>query len=180
MVQLFKGVFMKYNNSVSLEEELIQSIRGYSGYQKTESREKTDKRLREYLASEIKQIEKVFLKISKRVTKQGNLTIADSINRLINQLKNLIETLNNPTYNNSPFFNSTLVNSNILSQLYEYESLLTHHISILTDEVSELQKIDEISETNEFLNHLFDVVDNLNQIIMEREFLLARGSDNNI
>ena len=88
---------MKYNNSISLEEELIQSIRGYSGYKKTESREQTDKRLREHLASEIKKIEKSFFKISNRISKHGNINIADTINRLIDQLKNLIEE--NPNTN---------------------------------------------------------------------------------
>ena len=44
---------MNYNNNVSLADVLIKSIRGYSGYQEIEVREKTDKRLREYLTSEI-------------------------------------------------------------------------------------------------------------------------------
>ena len=167
---------MKYDDGVSLEEELIQSIRGYSGYQKVESREKTDKKLREYLASEIKKIEKLFHKISNRVSKQGNINVADTIDKLISQLKNLIEALNKPTYNNSSFFNHVPFDSSMLSQLYQFESLLKHHITILTEEVTELEKIEEFSETDEFLNHLFDVIDNLNQIIMEREFLLTGES----
>ena len=168
---------MKYNDSITLEEELIQSIQGYSGYQKVESREITDKRLREYLVSEITKTEKLFLEISYRIT---NPAISDTLNKLINQLKNLIETLTRPTYNNSPLFNHAALNSNTLSQLYQYESLLKHHVAILTDEIPDLETIEEISETNEFLNHLFDVIDNLNQILMEREYLLIGGNDENM
>jgi len=166
---------MKYNNGFSLEEELMQSIRGYSGYQKSEEREKTDKRLREYLASEIKKIEKIFLKFSIRISKQGNTEIADTINRLVKQLKILIESLDQPNYNVTSF-NHTSLNSDTLYQLYQYETLLKHHVDILTDEISEFERIEEISETDEFLNHLYDVIDNLQQILLEREYLLAGGS----
>lgn len=171
---------MKNNNYVSLEKELIQSIKGYSGYQTIKDREKTDKRLREHLLKEIKQIEKSFRKISNRIAKQGNTNIADTINKLINQLKNLIETLNKPSYNNSPFFSHPNLNSDTLLQLYRFESQLRKQVIILADEATELEKIEEPTETSEFLNHLFDVFDNLNQIIMEREFILAGGNDDDM
>lgn len=164
---------MKYDGNISPEAVLIQAIRGYSGYQKTETRQKTDKQLREYLSSEIKHIEKSFLKLSNRVEKQGYASIAQTINRLNKQIKSLIDTLNKPSYHNSPFFNYSRVTDDTLSQLYEYESQLKHQVDILNDEVSELEKIEEISETDAYLSHIFDVIDNLNQIIMEREFLLA-------
>ena len=171
---------MKHNNGVSLEDELIHSIRGYFGYKNIELREKTDRQLRKYLSSEIEKIKKSFLQISNRVSDDGKVTIADTINKLISQLKTLIETLNKPTYNNSSFFNHAAFNSDTLSQLYQYESLLKHHVSILTDEISDLEKIEKISETDEFLNHLFDVIDNLNQLIMEREFLLTSSDGESI
>ena len=164
---------MKFNSSVSLEKELIQSIRGYTGYEKVETREKTDKRLREYLASEIKKIEKAVLRIAQRISKNGDSSISEAVNKLINRLKNLFETLNAPTYNSASFFNHSPINSETLMQLYEYESLLKHHVDILADEISEWENIEEISETDEFLNHLFDVIDNVNQILMEREFLIT-------
>jgi hypothetical protein len=164
---------MSFEGDISFDKELIKTIRGYSGYEKTETREETDQRLREYMASQIEHIGIIFQKLSTRIEQEGNDNVARSIKRLINQLKILIQTLNQPSYNNSTFFNLSEVNSGVLSQLYEYESQIKNQVDILTDEVYELEKIDESADTNELINHLFDVVDNLNQMIMEREFLLA-------
>lgn len=164
---------MSFEGDISLDQELIKTIRGYSGYEKTETRERTDQLLREYMASQIEQIGSIFQKLSSRIEKEGNEDIAHSVKRLIKQLKILIQTLNQPSYNNSTFFNLSEVNSGVLSQLYEYESQIKNQVDILTDEVYELENIDESADTNELINHLFDVVDNLNQMIMEREFLLA-------
>jgi len=164
---------MKYDGNISPEAVLIQAIHGYSGYQKSETRQKTDKQLREYLSSEIQQIEQSFLKLSCRIEKQGYASIAQTVNRLNKQIKILIETLDKPSYHNSPFFNYSRVTDDTLARLYEYESQIKHQVEILNDEVSDLEKIEEISETDAYLSHLFDVIDNLNQIIMEREFLLA-------
>lgn len=164
---------MKFEDDISLKKGLIEAIRGYDGYQKTETRGKSDQRLREHMASQIERISKDFDRLSAKIQQQGNEEIARSLMRLITQLKVLINTLNRPSYNNSSFFNLVEVNSGVLSQLYEYESKIQHQVEILTDEVTELENIREISETDEFVRHFFDVVDNLNQIIMEREFLLA-------
>ena len=164
---------MSFEGDISLDKELIKTIRGYSGYEKTETREETDQRLREYMASQIEHIGIIFQNLSTRIEQEGNDNVAHSIKRLIKQLKILIQTLNQPSYNNSTFFNLSKVNSGVLSQLYEYESQIKNQVDILTDEVYELEKIDESTDTNELINHLFDVVDNLNQMIMEREFLLA-------
>ncbi len=164
---------MSFEGDISLDKELIKTIRGYSGYEKTEAREKTDQRLREHMSSQIEQIGIIFQKLSIRIEQEGDLDIAHSVNRLIKQLKILIETLNQPSYNNSPFFNLSEVNSGVLSQLYEYESQIKNQVDILTDEVYELENIEETPDKDELINHLFDVVDNLNQMIMEREFLLA-------
>lgn len=162
------------NNFPSLEKELVQSIDGYIGYQTVQSREKTDQRLREYLASEIKQAEKAFINLTNRLAGQTNAAISHNADKLVIQLNNLTQSLHKPAYNNSTFVH---LNSNMLSQLYHYELQLKNYVDILKDEVAELDTIEGNSEINELLNHLFDVVDNLNQNIMEREFLLAGGDD---
>ncbi|MBD3291087.1 hypothetical protein GF337_19925 [candidate division KSB1 bacterium] len=164
---------MKFEGDISLDQELIKTIRGYSGYERTEWREKTDQRLREYMASQIQKIGSNFQNLSAHLQKFDNPDIARSIKRLIKQLKILIQSLHQPSYEKSSFFNLSEVNSGILTQLYEYESQIKHQVDILADEVSELENMDDVSDSGELINHLFDVVDNLNQSIMEREFLLA-------
>lgn len=167
---------MKNGNHASLQEKLIRSIRGYVGYQTTKDRQRTDKRLRDYIVDELKQIEKSFVKILNRMTQQGHTQISEIINKLIHLLSNLLESLNKPSYYNSSFFNQTTLNENILNQIYQYESQLKYHLMILKDEVADLEKIERPADTIELLNHLFDVIDNLNHTIIEREFLLTNNA----
>ena len=161
----------------SSEMELIQTIQGYSGYQTTKNRGQSDKRLREYLVEKFTQLQLNFQNISDHVASQGQYDVVEIINRLIRQLKVLSITFNSPSYNNSSFFNHSNISSNILSKLYKYESQIKHYLFILTDEINEFKKIDEVSEAHEFLRYLFNVIDDLNQIIVEREFLLVDTND---
>ncbi len=167
---------MSFNDQgVSPEDELVRTVKGYGGYVKTDTRKDTDQRIREHLAAEIGKIEKSFTKISRRVANQGKAKLADTIGKLVEQLTNLIQSLNQPAYNNSSFFMYPKIDSELLSRLYLYESQLKYHVDILMEEVSQLESIEEDSEANDFLNHFFDVIDNINQIMIEREFLLNGG-----
>jgi hypothetical protein len=172
---------MKINDQVaSLEQDLIRSIEGYSGYQITKDRLKTDQRLRNYFTEKIKHIEQAFGKMSANKISNGSSTINETNNKVIKLLQELNETLHRPTYNNSSFFSKSSVDPETLTQLYQYESQFNERLNVLNDETKQLDQQPTTPTDSELFNYLFDVIDNLNQIIIQREFILAGGNSDEL
>jgi len=153
----------------SVEEELRKTIKGYQGYTPPEKRNKTDKNLRNFILTQLKSIDNQLLKFEKQIGDQNHNGI---LNRVSSSLKTIIDSLQNPCYANQPFFSDSKINPGVLAQLYEYDTQLKEQIEILEDEAKLVPEIGNDNEIKEFLNHLFDLIDGVNQTLTEREFLI--------
>ncbi len=156
----------------SLANDLIKSITGYDGYEIPKIRNKTDKRLREFLSEKLQQIEKDLSRVEHRLYQNKSNVNMDTFHRIALSLKMLNQSLVDTSCNENYFFTQTKINPDKISQLYEYDFHLVNQVDILVEEVNELDNIDGEYEIEDMLNHLYDLIDGANQTLSEREFLI--------
>jgi len=158
--------------SESLENDLTQSINGYVGYDIPGIRSKTDRNLKEFLFKKLQQAEKDLSLFEHQVYQQHKTANLNPFHRISLSLKMLIQSLNEPFPEDHQFFSETKINPDKISQLYEYDVQLVNQVEILLDEVQELDNINGEYEIDQALNHFYDLLDGINQLMSEREFLL--------
>lgn len=156
----------------SLENDLINSIGGYSGYKLPADRNKTDKRLREFLSEKLNQIEKDLSQFEHRFYQKNKNASLNPFHRISLSLNILIQSLLENSSNENLFFTQSKINHDKILQLYEFDVQLVNQVDILFDEVKELDNINGEYEIGEMLNHFYDLIDGVNQILSEREFLI--------
>jgi len=155
-----------------LPNDLYNSIHGYNGYKTPETRNMSDKRLREFLSEKLQQIEKDLSTFEHRFYQRNKGAKLDIFHRISLSLKMLIQSFIEPSCNADQFFNRSSINQETLTQLYEYDVQLKNQIDILMDEVNELDFIDGEYEIEDMMNHLYDLIDGANQTLSERAFLM--------
>lgn len=156
----------------SLENDLLNSISGYSGYEVSEIRRKTDRRLREFLSEKLQRIEKDLSQFEHRFYQQHKNANLNPFHRISLSLKMLIQSLIESSATNNHFFTQSKIDQEKITQLYEYDVQLVNQIDILVDEIKELDNLNGEFEIDEILNHFYDLIDGINQNLSEREFLI--------
>lgn len=155
-----------------LENDLLNSISGYSGYQVPQARRKTDRCLREFLSEKLHRIEKDLSRIEHRFYQQNKNASLNPFHRISLSLKLLIQSLIESFTNNNQFFNRSKIDPDKITQLNDYDVQLVNQVNILVDEVKELDNLEAEFEIDEMLNHFYDLIDRINQILSERNFLI--------
>jgi hypothetical protein len=117
-------------------EKLASAIPGISGYQAREGRRDTDKRLREWIASQLDRVKDRVEDAKLALTNAGNLQALNELGLLHRRLQGATDSIRFATYGYSGFFDQVKVKDAELEQLY------AHDLRVL-DAVKELQKIVE-------------------------------------
>jgi hypothetical protein len=156
----------------SFDDSLLKSISGYDGYQSPNVRCVTDNRLRDYLTNSLQKIQQDLSQLEPKMNQYENHEYSETFQRLISGLKIIIQSMNNPSYNNANFFRRSNLNPGILTQIYDFDSHLVDQVAIFLDELAALNQSGDESEIGDILNHLFDLIDRVNQTMSEREFLI--------
>jgi len=159
-------------NNESLKNDLINSISGYEGYGIQKSRCQSDRRLREFLSEKLLQIEKNLSDFEHHYYQHHKNANLDPFHRISLSLRMLIQSIKEPSSNESQFFSQSKVEQGKVSQLYEYDIQLKNQVDILAEEAKELNDINGEFEVEDMLNHLYDLIDGANQTLSEREFLM--------
>lgn len=156
----------------SLENDLTQSISGYLGYDIPDTRNKTDSKLKEFLAKKLQQVEKDLSRFEHQVYQQHKAANLNPFHRISLSLKMLIQSLIESSSNDNSRFTQTKLDPDKISQINEHDVQLVSQVDILLDEVQELDNINGEYEIDQVLNHFYDLLDGVNQTMSEREFLL--------
>lgn len=164
---------MKSANQIvdPVSTELARAIRGYDGYQAIQERRSNDQRLREFLNGKLGRLEKQFTQLGFWLRQQAEHTSFELFDRIVLSLKMLSQSLINPAYNSGAFFRKN-INPAKLNQIVEYDQHLASQIDVLLDEASNVEQTADNEDVEEILNHLYDLIDGLNQTWSEREFLI--------
>lgn len=155
----------------SAKKELASTIKGYLNYSTPEDRKKTDQNLRKFLLAKLDSANRRLPEFEKQMQGKTDKTISEAFKRVVSGLSMLLNSLKNPCYVDQAFFGKTNLQSEILSQLYDHDKQLLEQVGIFEDEFKQLDTNEKNQELTEFLNHLYDLTDGLNQILTEREFL---------
>ncbi len=156
----------------SFDDSLIKSISGYDGYQSPNVRSVTDNLLRDYLTNSLNKIQQELSRRGPKISHEEHHEISEAFQRLVSSLKIVIQSMRNPSYNNSSFFRKSKLSPGILTQIYDFDSRLVDQVDIFLDELEALNRSDNESEIGDILSHLFDLIDGVNQTLSEREFLI--------
>jgi len=162
---------MEGTTSTSAIAELTKTINGYEGYHTPKNRDKTDEKFREFLSSKLDSIAERLSRIEEQFQSSGK-NHKEFLHQAIASLKTIIYSLKNPCYCNHAFFSQPVLSSEKIAQLYDYDFQIKEQIEILDEESSQLILDNNDTELNDMLNHLYDVIDGVNQSLTEREFVI--------
>ena len=155
----------------SIKAELARAIKGYKNYSAPEDRKKTDQNLRKFLLTKLDSANRKLPEFEKLTQSRTDKAITDVFKRVVSGLSMLVSSLHNPCYVDQAFFAKANLSSDNLSQLYDHDRQLKEQVEIFEDEFKQLDANYDDQELAEFLNHLYDLTDGLNQTLTEREFL---------
>lgn len=117
-------------------EKLADKIPGLSGYQAREGRRDTDKRLREFVASQLDSVIGRVEDAKLALTNQGNLAALNQVGLLHRRLQGIRDSIRFATYEYSGLFDQVKVGEAELDQVYAHDLKLV-------DAVAALQKLVE-------------------------------------
>ncbi len=164
-----KSVAKSLNNSV---QEIAKTTKGYMGYEEPKKRQKTDRNFREFITSSLISVSERVPNSNGHVQKDFKPSHKKALGQISHSLKTVIESLKKPCYCNQSFFNKPNITSDQLQQLYDYDLDLKGQIGILNEESMQLKNIRDDHEISDALRHIYDIIDGINQILTEREFLI--------
>ncbi len=153
------------------DHNLARMIQGYEGYESADQSLHTEQRLKSYLADQLRRVEINLSQFEHRCYQQRKLSNLNSFNRISLSLKMLIQSLQEAATNHQAIPAPALHPSRAM-QLEQQDQHLVEQVTILSDEIESLDELDGEFEIDEMLNHLYDLLDGINQTLSEREFLM--------
>lgn len=151
--------------------DLVQTIQGYEGYRNLEKLRQTERKLKSYLADQLRQVETGLSEFEHRCYQQRKISNLNFFNRISLSLKMLIQTLQEGALDHQTMARTGIDDAQA-AQLEQQDRQLVEQVNILSDEVQNLDDLNGELEIEEMLNHLYDLLDGINQTLSEREFLM--------
>ena len=158
----------------SLPDRIKESVSGYEGYAEIQHRNNSDTHLRKYFMQEFDAMGKAIAEYTSKVREQNDPKLYTPLEKLQKKLTTVGDSMRNPTYCDSTFFQKPMVEEDTLQNIYLYENQMFEEIENLIAEISALKNC--APEMEEIMDHVLrinDTLDALNQALFERESLLA-------
>jgi len=130
-------------------DKIVKKIPGFSGYFIKEERRENDKRLREKIFHNLDKIKNVLNEIGIRVTKSGDLSPLNEIERVRKRLEKLRDSIRYSDYGYSGFFDQKDIGEETLVSVYKVDLELLDWIDDFISMTNIDTKIDEISRSVE-------------------------------
>ena len=130
-------------------DKIVKKIPGFSGYFIKEERRENDKRLREKIFHNLDKIKNVLNEIGIRVTKSGDLSPLNKIERVRKRLEKLRDSIRYSDYGYSGFFDQKDIGEETLVSVYKVDLELLDWIDDFISMTNIDTKIDEISRSVE-------------------------------
>jgi hypothetical protein len=159
-----------HESEKNLLEKLADAIPGLKGYREKEARRDTDKRFREYLASQIDGARKALDDLKRVRVNQGKLEVLDDLDRLSQKLFKLSNSIRQASYGYSGFFDQVKIQEPELDRVYQYDLSLLGYVDDIETTLKEdpagtfeqtpedlERKIKVLEEKIEFRKNLFNV-----------------------
>lgn len=154
-------------------QSLSLKIAGYEGYDAIHQRKESDRRVRQFLISQIKSILDSLIDIPKAEQAKDQARLSDLATSTKRKLITINQSLNDPTYSGSSFFTLENLATKRLERIYRSEDAMLSELFGVAEEVFSLKNKALLKTVIEdhFL-HIKDFIDNFNQVLFERESLM--------
>jgi len=120
-------------------EKVADRIPGLAGYRAKEARRDTDKRLREFIASQIDRHRLRVEEIKRAATDEGDLDMLDDLGRLDARMQRTADALRFADYGYSGFFDQVKIREEELDRIYAYDEAILGDLDLLTRDVGGLK-----------------------------------------
>ena len=157
-----------YKSEKNFLERIADTIPGFKGYREKESRRDTDKRLRDYMASEVDRHRKAIDGFKRDQMKRGGLGLLDDADRVARKLQKCADQLRFASYGYAGFFDQVKVREEELDQIYQYDGELLEQVRALEATVNALSGA---SDPEKALNGLEAAVEALDGSVERRKQL---------
>ncbi len=154
-------------------EKLSHRIQDYEGYDKSESRKKTDAAVRCYLISRIRTLLAELGSQFKALEVQDQQRLEDLVKSTKRKLNTIRQSLNDPTYISVNFFHFADISDRRLQRIYDLESEMLDETLNIDEELMSMKQ--SKLQKDEFEDHFLQInnfIDDINQSLFERESLI--------
>ena len=142
-------------------------------YEKTAKRTESDLLLRRHLIKQIKGLLGNLAGIDKAAQTKDQERLDSLVESTKRKLKTINESLENPTYNGTPFFESEKLPEKRVLKIHSFEINMLGELSSLLEEITSLKgDVLQKEKFEDHFLHIHDFVDNFNQALFEREALI--------
>lgn len=113
-----------YQSEKNFLEKIASYIPGLKGYRDKEDRRETDKRLREYMASELDRSRRSLEGLKRDLLAKGQLDPLDEADRVVRKLQRAGDSIRFASYGYAGLFDQVKVQEAELDKIYQYDGEL--------------------------------------------------------
>jgi len=153
-------------------ERIMRIIPGYSGYKDKEHIRESDKRLREYLGTELDRHRKTIERVMRELTDMKVLGFLDDIDRQVKRMHKYADTIRFASYGYAGFFSEVKIREQELNELYTHDLTFTDNLQEINVAVEAIvRNKSDYEQLKTSIGNLETVLDSLDAEIQKRSNL---------
>ena len=117
-----------YESEKNFLERIADAVPGLKGYRDKEARRDTDKRLRDYIASEIDRHRKAMDGVKRDLLSGGKLDMLDDADRVGGKLQKCADSIRHAAYGFAGLFDQVKIQEEELDAIYRYDTELLDRV----------------------------------------------------
>lgn len=145
---------------------------GYKGYKERETARNTDKILREFLASKLREARGHYDDFKSELTRRGNLGLMNPAEKVTQTLGKLMDRLRYANYGFSGRWFGQKIQVDELDKVHEFDKSLVARIEQIEKDIRSLESLDDDSEITKALKSLAKVIRDVDESLNDREQIL--------
>jgi len=145
---------------------------GYKGYKEREGARNTDKLLREYLSSKLKEARSHYDDFKVELTRRGNLGLMNPAEKVTQTLSRVIDRLRYANYGFSGKWFGQKLGVEELDKVHEFDKQLATRVDEIDQGIRALDGLDDDGEITTALKDLAGVIRDVDEALNEREQIL--------
>jgi len=145
-------------------KNIAESVPGFNGYYRRETRREEERMLRDFIASRISESMRKINETVREITKSGDISVLDIYGRVQKNLEKLKDKIRYGNYGYSGFFDLKQVDEKTLENVLKKDLEILKMVADL-DEMAEQGEIKEIEKAIKEIEMLFnerkDIIENI-------------------
>lgn len=146
---------------------------GYKGYREREDSRNSDKLLREFMSTKLKESRGFFDEVKAGIANRGNLELLNPAEKVTQTLSRVIDRLRYANYGFSGrWFGKDKIGIEHLERVHNFDQKMAGSVDGMINDIRALEKIDDDVELKRLLGTLVQAIRDMDQLLNEREQIL--------